>query len=182
MSDMLNFNNVLMAISIFSTFLFILKLIIFIFTGGDSEVNADFTTETETDTSFTFFSIQSILAFFMGFGWTGLAAATQFNATKAVSLIIAFIVGIFFMFCSAYLMFCIKKLNHIVKKDLNELIGKYGKAYTAFEPNGNGQIQIDFNNSLTIIDAINNTDSKINSFEQIKVDKIEDKTVYISKI
>lgn len=182
MDNLLSFNNVFIGISIFSTTLFILKLIIFMFTGGDSEVDSDFTTETETETSFTFFSVQSILAFFMGFGWTGLAAVQEFQATKLIALLAAFIVGIFFMFCSAYLMFCIKKLNHTIKKDLNELIGKYGKTYTAFEPNGQGQIQIDFNNKLTILDATNLTNEKINSFEQIKVDKVENNTIYISKV
>ena len=182
MDNLLSFNNVFIGISVFSTLLFILKLIIFIFTGGDSEVDADFTTETETETSFTFFSVQSILAFFMGFGWTGLAASQQFHAAKTLSILIAFIVGVIFMFFSAYLMFCVKKLNHTVKKDLNELTGKYGKSYTAFEANAQGQIQIDFNNKLTILDATNSTNEKINSFEQIKVDKIENNTVYISKV
>ena len=44
-------------IAIFSTILFIFKLILFSFTGGgESEVMADFNTETDTDPSFGFFS------------------------------------------------------------------------------------------------------------------------------
>ena len=79
-------------------------------------------------------------------------------------------------------MFNIKKLNKKIVIDINELIGKTGKAYTSFEPKAEGKIEITLNNKLSILDAINLSDEKINSFSEIKVEKIEDKKIYIVKI
>lgn len=181
MNEIITLQNVFIALSIFSTILYILKLIIFMSTGGDAEVNADFDTITETDTSFTFFSLQSMLAFFMGFGWTGLMALEQFNTTKPIALLAAIIIGLLFMYASAYLMYSIKKLNKTIKKDINELVNKQGRTYTSFPPKGEGRIEIEFNNKLSILEAINLSDEQINSFVQIKVEKIENNKIYIVK-
>ena len=50
-------------LAIFSTLVFAIKLVMFTITGGDSEVIADFNSEIDTDCSFNFVSIQSVLAF-----------------------------------------------------------------------------------------------------------------------
>lgn len=181
MPEFLNFYNVFVAVSIFSTVFYIIKLALFILVGGDVEIDSDFDSITETETSFSFLSIQSILAFFMGFGWAGLAALSQFQSSGKIALLIAIVVGFAFMYLSAYLMFSIKKLNKKIKIDYNQLVGKTGKAYTSIEAKSEGQIEISLNNKLSILNAINNTDEKINAFTQIKVEKIEDKKIYIIK-
>ncbi|MBQ9244766.1 NfeD family protein [bacterium] len=181
MADWLNLQNVLITISIFSTLLYIIKLIIFIFIGGDAEVDSDFDAMTETDVSFSFLSVQSILAFFMGMGWSGLAALVQFNLSAKISLAIALLVGFIFMYITAYLMYSVKKLNQNVKEDITTLIGKTGKAYTAIAPHAEGQIQIDINNKLSIFAAINESDEHIESFSQIKVTRVENNQIYIIK-
>lgn len=169
-------------IAVFATLLFTVKLAFFmIFGGGGSEVSADFNTETDTDTSFNFISVQTLLAFLMGFGWMGYAALQQFGMSQISSVIISFIVGLIFMFLAAGLMFWVKKLEKKVVKDINTALNKNGKAYTKFEPNGTGKIEIEINEQLMVIDAINNTDAEINSFEPIKVIKIENNTLYIEK-
>lgn len=182
MNEVLTIQNVFIFISIFSTVLYILKTVIFMATGGDTEVNADFDTMTDTDASFSFLSVQSLLAFFMGFGWSGLAAIQQFNATKSIAIIVAFVIGLIFMYMSAYLMCSIKKLNKTIKKDINELVNKQGRTYTSFPPKGEGQIEIVYNNKLSILDALNSSDEKIDSFTQIKVEKTENNKIYIVKI
>lgn len=182
MHEMINIQNVFLVVSLFSTILYILKTIIFMATGGDAEVHSDFDTVTETDTSFSFLSVQSLLAFFMGFGWSGLAALEQFKTSTTIAVIAAIIIGLLFMYGSAYLMYSIKKLNKTIKKDINELVNKYGRTYTSFQPKGEGQIEIEFNKKLSIIDAINLSDEKIDSFSQIKVEKVENNKIYIVKI
>ena len=92
-------------IALFATIVFVLKLVLFATVGGDSEVAADFNSEIDTDCSFNFISIQSVIAFFMGFGWMGYSALKQFNLSQLVSFGAAFGVGLVFMFISAYLMF-----------------------------------------------------------------------------
>ncbi len=181
MPDFLNLQNILIAISIFSTFLYILKLVIFIFVGGDTEIDSNFDVMTETDISFNFLSVQTILAFFMGMGWSGLAALVQFNLSGRASLAIAILVGFIFMYLTAYLMYSIRKLNQNVKEDITTLEGKLGKAYTSIAPHSEGQIQIDLNGRLSFMTAINDSDENIPSFTPIKVKKVENNQIYIEK-
>ena len=170
-------------IAIFSTVLFVCKLVLFSFTGGgESEVVADFNTETDTDPSFGFFSFQSIIAFFMGFGWMGYAALTQFSFGHKMSFLLAFAVGFMFMFMSATLMFLAKKLEKNVGNDKASAENKIGRAYTSFHPNSNGQVEVEFNGKLQVVNAMNTTDEPINSFDLVRVVKVQNDLLYIEKV
>lgn len=168
-------------IAIFSTLVFVIKTLIFAFTGGDSEVFADFNTEFETETSFDFISIQSILAFFMGFGWMGFTCMKQFTYGAKLSLLLAFLFGLVLMFVSAYLMFLVKKLNKKVIKNYADCVGKLAKTYTSFAPNSEGQIEVLVNNRLSIEPAVNNSDKQIEAFKEVRVIKYENKKFYIEE-
>ena len=158
-------------IAIFSTVLFVCKLILFSFTGGgESEVVADFNTETDTDPSFGFFSFQSIIAFFMGFGWMGYAALTQFSFGHKMSFLLAFAVGFMFMFMSATLMFLAKKLEKNVGNDKASAENKIGRA------------EVEFNGKLQVVNAMNTTDEPINSFDLVRVVKVQNDLLYIEKV
>ena len=169
-------------IAIFSTILFVLKLLLFSVVGGDSEVSADFNTETDTDCSFNFLSIQSVIAFFMGFGWMGYAALTQFSFGHKMSFLLAFAVGFMFMFMSATLMFLAKKLEKNVGNDKASAENKIGRAYTSFHPNSNGQVEVEFNGKLQVVNAMNTTDEPINSFDLVRVVKVQNDLLYIEKV
>lgn len=167
----------------FATILFVVKLAIFQLFGGDggSEVSTDFTTETETDTSFSFLSLQTVLAFLMGFGWMGYAGAGEFGWSAFTAFAAAFVVGLLFMFGTAYLMFSVKKLEKNVVKDKNTAIGKIGKAYTNFDENGNGKVEIEIAGQLTVADAWNAVDVPINSFDRVKVIGVKDNILHVIK-
>jgi membrane-bound ClpP family serine protease len=169
-------------IGLFATILFVIKLIIFSFAGGDSEVFGDFNSETDTDVSFNFFSIQSIIAFFMGFGWMGYAGIKQLNLTNQIeTLVIAIIAGLVFMTLSSTLMFLAKKLEKNIKKDKNSALNKVGRAYTKFSPKGSGQIEIEINGQLSIEKAINKSEEEIAAFESVTVVAVIGETLYIEK-
>lgn len=168
-------------LAIFSTLVFAIKLILFTIVGGDSEVSADFNTETDTDCSFNFISIQSVLAFFMGFGWMGYAGLAQFKFSQLVSVLAALGVGLAFMIVTAFLMYSVKKLEKTVKKDFTKALNKTGKAYTHFAPNSGGQVEIEINEQLSVVEAINNSAEEIKSFEPVKVVKVENDILYIEK-
>lgn len=167
----------------FATICFVIKLIIFSIFGADNggDVAPDFNADTASDGTFGFLSLQSLLAFLMGFGWMGYAALQQFKLDQLGSFLSAFGVGLLFMLGTAYLMFSVKKLEKNVVKDKKTAIGKIGKAYTAFEPKGSGQIEIEIDGQFTVTDAVNNTDEKINAFEMVKVVKVENDMLYIEK-
>ncbi|MBR5555105.1 hypothetical protein IKU74_03725 [bacterium] len=182
MPEQLDIRNVFMVVSLFSTACYILKLCLYMVVGGDMEVDIDFDSLHEVDTSFTFFSIQSMLAFFMGFGWCGLTALNYLNVGSKLAIVVGVVTGLFFMWFSAWLMFNIKKLNKTIVVNVEELVGKTGKAYTTFEPNSDGRIEITLNNKLSILDATNLSEEKIDSFSEIKVEKVENKKIYITKL
>ena len=169
-------------IALFSTILFTLKLILFNFIGGDSEVFADFNTEIDTDPSFSFISVQSILAFLMGFGWMGYSGIHQFGMKALPSLGAAFGVGLLFMLVVSLIMSNIKKLEENVEKHKTDLVNHRGKAYTSFAPNSKGQIEIDFNGQLKVMDAQNLSDVEIKAFDLIIVKKVVDDILYIEKV
>ncbi len=166
-----------------ATVIFVIKLLVFLIFGGDgSEVHTDFNVETDGDSSFNFISLQSILAFLMAFGWGGYAALTLTKMPQFWTLVCAIVTGIVFMHITARLMFSVKKLEKTVKKDKNTAVGKMGKAYSNFEPKGQGQIEIIYNGQLMIEDAVNMMDEKIKSFDKIKVVKVENDLMYIEKV
>lgn len=175
---MYNSSVIFFYIAIFSTVLFVVKLILFSIFGGDTEIETDFNTEIETETSFDFFSIQSILAFLMGFSWMAMGCQ-NFNLRLRFIILIAVTFGLLMMYFSAWLMFCTRKLNQKTKKDYSKIVGLTGKAYTSFKPHSEGQIEITFNNQLSIEHAINDTDKEIKAFSEIKITKYENKTIYI---
>jgi len=169
-------------IAVFSTIAFVLKFIIFSMTVGDgSEVSSDFDSVSDTDASFHFFSIQSVLAFLMGFGWIGLAALSQWHTDIIHAVVISAVVGFVFMFMSAYLMLKVRCLNQVVTPEYDKCIGKIGKAYTTIHPNSEGQIEIEMNEKLSIVNAMNETDVEIKAFEPVKVVKYENEKLYIEK-
>lgn len=168
-------------LAIFSTLVFAIKLVLFTITGGDSEVIADFNSEIDTDCSFNFVSIQSVLAFFMAFGWMGYAGLKQFGFSHVVNVLVAILVGLAFMAGTAFLMFSVRKLEKNVKKDYTTALNKIGKAYTHFAPNAEGQIEIEINEQLSVVNAINTTNEEIKAFTPIKVVKIENETLFIEK-
>jgi membrane protein implicated in regulation of membrane protease activity len=168
-------------VALFSTIVFVIKLALFATVGGDSEVIADFNSEVDTDCSFNFISVQSVIAFFMGFGWMGYAALKQFELSQWVGFGVAFAVGIVFMFLTAYLMFLVKKLEKKVKKDKTTAVGQVGKAYTKFAPQAIGQVEVEINGQLSVVEAKNDSDEEINAFDLVKVTKVVDEILYIQK-
>lgn len=180
MLDVEQFDQLWKYLGIIGTIVFVAKTFIPVDFGA--EVHGDFTTLTDTDTSFNLFSIESISAFFMCSGWIGLICHKYSHYSLKLSCLISLLAGIFGMLFFAWLIFQFKKLEHIPKTDLNELVNKQGKAYMNFQPKGTSKIQIEINSRLDILDAINLDDVEINSFEEIKVVKVEEGKIYIKKI
>lgn len=174
--------NVFFYCAIIATACFIIKGILYAVSGVDIEITSDFTSIAEHDFHFSFLSLESIFAFFMGFGWGGLVAVKQFGLSIITSLIVACVIGLIFSFISVYLMFLIKKLDHTVKKDLSTVVGQTAQAYTNLEPNSGGQIRITLNSKLCIKDAFNATTDTIKAFDNIKVIKYENNVLYVEKI
>ena len=176
----MNIENFLLIGAIVATVLFILKVSLPIDSG--TEVTGDFGDMADSDASFSLFTIEGILAFLMCSGWMGWISRVFLSYSGKKTIIVAVISGLVALFFYAFLISKIKKLEHAPKSDKKELIGKTGKAYTHFSPSGQGQIEIEFNSRLEVLDAKNNSDIEIQSFEAIKVVRVEDDIIYIEKL
>ncbi|GHU18396.1 hypothetical protein FACS189472_06670 [Alphaproteobacteria bacterium] len=173
-------------IALISTVLFVLKLFVFSFLDFDSEAASDIGDDVgdaaQHHDSFTFLSLQSILAFLMGFGWIGLAGVLEWRLETWSSFLVAVAVGAVFMALSVWLMFQVKKLNKVRESDLNKSVNRVGIAYTRFSPNGVGQIQMELDGKLSVVDATSKFSEDINAFEQIRVVAVENNVIYIEKL
>ncbi len=159
------------------TALYVAKMILFLIS-GDSDGDFDATESDVTDIggeTFSLISIQSILAFFMGMGWMGLAGQHEFLWTTSKTILIAGLFGFSMMLLSSFLTFKIKGLNHTPKLDFQKAIGKKGRAYTNVPPKGEGvgQIEVTFSDKQQILQAVSN-ELLIKSFTPIEVIDIDD--------
>ena len=59
----LNLTNLFFFIAIISTLCFIIKAILYIMAGADIEISSDFTSITEHDSHFAYFSLETIFVF-----------------------------------------------------------------------------------------------------------------------
>lgn len=177
--NVLSISDAALCCGIFGTIVFLVKTFLPIDFGA--EVTSDFNIMTETDASFTLFSIESIAAFFMCSGWIGWLCLNHLHYSIKLSALIAIVCGLAGMFLFAWLIAQLKKLEHIPNANPQELIGKTGKAYMNFAPKGNAKIQIEYQEKLATLDAINDSDEEIKAFENIKVTKFENNQIYIVK-
>ena len=157
--------------------LYLAKLILFLVSGdGDGDFDAMETEVTDLGgAAFSLVSIQSILAFFMGTGWVGLACVDEFGYSPGKSLVIAAFFGFLMMLLSSFLTFKIKGLNHNSKVDYQKAVGVKGRAYINIPVKGEGvgQAEVTFSGKLQIIQAVS-VDGLIKSFTPIEVVEMDD--------
>ena len=155
------------------TLLFLIRLG-FAFFGGDG---SDFETDVDfdTDVSFSLFSVLSILAFFMGTGWMGLACRLDWGLARPVSALVAGGFGVSMMAAASGLMYLTRRLNQHVDYDLSTAIGKTGRVYlTIPEPRqGHGQVEITVSGRKKVLRALSNGPA-ISAFQDVKVLEVRD--------
>ncbi|MDR1208037.1 MAG: hypothetical protein LBJ89_01655 [Holosporales bacterium] len=167
-----------MAVAVVSTVLYGLKLVMLAHADFDS-IDGD----TPDDSSFTFFSLQSILAFFMGFGWSGSACFTKLrDVSPVVVFFISVLAGSALLFLSVWTMSLVKKLNCIPKVDLSNAIGHVGTAYIRMAPGGMGKIRMELNGKISIFNAKNVTNQEIKAFDAVKVIAVNDRMFNVEKV
>ena len=177
----LNFSDIFLWTGIVATVLFIIKMAVYLVSGGLSELSIDFNSITETDTSFNFLSIEAILSFFMGLGWVGFVFYKIWSLPLWFSILGAIVFGIFFAALYAFLMLCVKKLDESPKIQEQDYLNAQGKAYTTIAPQSEGQAELTIKNQLSVINVFNATDEHIDAFTSVKVCKVENSKVFIEK-
>lgn len=135
-----------------------------------------------SDVAFKFFSTQTVLAFFMGFGWAGITSTVNWNLPLWQALAIATTFGIFLMFFTYFLLSKVRKLNHSSSVNLYASLGAKGSVYTNIPApaEGEGRVQVVVSGSLKIVKAVS-AGEPIDSFTEIEVVGVKDKETLIVK-
>jgi hypothetical protein len=168
--------TVYFVLAMLATALFLIKLGLQFFLG---DLDADAGHVDSTD-SFTFFSILSLLAFFMGVGWMGLAARVSWGWEAALSAAAATFFGRALMMLSSGLMYAVRQMSQAARYETSPAIGTIGKVYLSIPAKGEGQGQVELTVSgrRKVMHAIS-TEGLIEVFSAVKIVEVRDDEVFV---
>lgn len=129
-------------------------------------------------------SVRTIVAFFVGFGWAGIATLRSGGSTAA-AIAIAFGAGLVFMFTVFYVMKLIFRLSESGNIDFKNAVGQSGTVYTTIPAKGGGagRIQLVVQGRMREMDAVTESESVLSPGMPITVEKfISGSTVLVKKL
>ncbi len=157
------------------TLLFLIRLAIASFGGGDADFDTDMDAGVDSDASFSFFSLLSILAFFMGAGWMGLACRLDFEMESLASALSATGFGVTMMTLASGLAYGTRRLNKSIEYDMNTAIGRTGRVYLTIpeKGHGHGQVEVSISGRRMVKRAVS-SGPKIEAFADVTVVEVQD--------
>ncbi len=149
--------------------LFLIRLGIAAFLGGDDGFDTDLD-GADSDSAFGFFSVLSILAFFMGAGWMGLACRIDWDLNGLITAVVSSGFGIAMMLFSSGLMYMTRKLNAHKDYDVTTAIGAIGRVYLTIpaKGEGSGEVQVTVSGRQKIMRALS-TGPKLEAFTDVRI-------------
>jgi hypothetical protein len=166
------------------TTLFLVRLAFALFGGDGGDFDADVDPAAHdfgSDTSFTLFSLLSVMAFIMGTGWMGLACRIDWGLSRPLSVVVSVGFGVLMMFFAAGLMYMTRKLNRTVTYDVRTAVGRTARVYMAIPAKGEGQgkVQVSVSGRLMTVPAVS-TGAALAAFADVKVvDTRDDGTLVV---
>lgn len=159
--------------------LFIIRMLLMFVIGLDGDIDVDIE-DIEHGTGFSLISLQSIIGFFMGAGWAGLAARLEWGLDTPISAIIAGGFGVVLMVLSAAMMFAALKLRHEVSYEMDDATGKVGTVYMTIpeKGSGTGQVRVTISGRQMTVDAVS-TGEKLDAFTAVRVDEVRGDNVLV---
>lgn len=121
----------------------------------DGHDGVDVGSDADSLAGFRLFTLRNFIIFFTGFGWAGIFAVhAGFN--QIVSILVAFLVGLFLMFAVAGMFFLMTKLTESGNISLSNAMNTFGRVYLPIPANrsGMGQIQITVQGSVREVEAM----------------------------
>jgi hypothetical protein len=92
--------------------------------------------------SFNLFTFRSILAFFVVFGWVGIAMAANRSIPDAVTVVVSLLAGAAALFVTAWMFYAILKLQYSGNVRLANAVGLEGEVYIPVPAGRSGQGKI----------------------------------------
>jgi membrane protein implicated in regulation of membrane protease activity len=160
---------------------------------ADADVSAGpgFGTETALDhpeldahsTGLALISVRTVVAFFVGFGWTG-AVLLASGAPVWMATLLALAVGVGFLLVVFYLMRAIFRLSDSGNIDYRNAAGQTGTVYVTVpaKGQGTGQIQIILQGRLRELPAITDSEIKLAPGTPIHVTRVIGSTMLVEKM
>ena len=159
---------VYLVMAVAGTLLFLIRLGLTYFGGGDGDfaVDADF----DSDASFSFLSVLSILAFFMGAGWMGLACRLDWNLGRLPSSLIAAGFGFTMMLGASALSYWARRLDQSIEYDLHTAVGRIGRVYLTIpeKGQGHGQVEVSVSGRKKVVRAVSDG-PRFEAFTDVKI-------------
>lgn len=117
-----------------------------------------------------FLSFRSITAFFAGFGWAGVAAHS-FGLPFWLTVLIAIVTGVIFMFVIYYTMFAFVRMQASGTLNYRNGVGEIATVYVTIPPgrSGSGQIEILIQGRQTTAEALTSSTESIPPAAKVKV-------------
>lgn len=169
--------QVFYAIGIVSSLILLAQMVL-VLIGFDHDLSAgdaDMTGAAEHPGGLHILSVRTVVAFFVGFGWTGVIAL-QNNLSLAATVILSVLVGGLFMLIVYYVMKSLHGMRDSGTLDYKNAIGKVGTVYLPIPPNrsGPGQIEIQIQGRLMVVQAYTASGQKIANHAKVKVVELVD--------
>ncbi len=152
--------------------------------GFDIDVDVDIDVdsgELDQSSGIGIFSSQTISAFFMGFGWAGVVAATnQFSILESV--VIAFAVGVGTMFAMYHMIKSLLKLQSRGNLVYSSIIGNTGTVYVTLPGenlDGGGQIEVLIQGRLVTASARKVSPGALSPGTEVKIIEVHNQTTFL---
>jgi hypothetical protein len=152
------------------------------FTGGDANEIGDTDTDIDADTGigFQFITFKNLVGFFTIFGWSGIACL-EAGFTKPISIVIAFICGLFMMVIMAAMFYFMGKLTDSGTLIYKNAINAIGEVYLTIGANRTkmGKVSVRVQGALRELDALTDSFTELKSGTIIKVVDVTENGILI---
>jgi len=132
-----------------------------------------------SDVSFHFISVQGLTAFFMMFGWVGLALIRDSGMPGWVATLGGVVSGFAMVWVLAQMFRFVGRLQSDGTARIGTALGTGGCVYLRIPAEGTGQVQVEVDGRLRIYDAISSKKEEIKTGEQITVVWIQDNGILV---
>lgn len=171
------------AAAIVATVLFLVQTIL-AFLGSDADASEPIDVELE-DTSLgsQFFTLKSMLGFFMLFGWCGLGCL-QMELSGWLTVLLSVVAGLVMMFCTAVIFYFMSKMTDSGTLKVKNAIGGHGEVYLVIPAlrSGQGKVHITVQGSMRELDALTDDPAPIATGSIVKVIAIvNDRILLVSR-
>jgi len=144
--------------------------------GGDGAIDLDLDLDMDLDADhpgaeFGLLSVQSISAFFIGYGWIGLGAYRFLDLGFTGAAVIAVCAGVGVAWLMVYLLRAFLKLQNNTNVSIHQAVGLVGEVYASIPPagQGKGEIILVINQSQHNYFAIQEHDELIETHTRVRV-------------